>query len=569
MRLAIVDNERCRPDKCSRECVKTCPSNQSGRQCIEVEKKATISEDLCIGCNLCVKACPFDAISIINLPGELTTPIYSYGPNHFGIYAFPRITPGVVSGLIGQNGIGKSTTMKILSGLKRPNFGDGDLSNEEIFKKVRGTSMQKYLEKLYNKEIKFVLKIQNIEQFRRKHGNKMLSDVNGREFISGPDRKISSLSGGQLQKLICRSVMRIKADVYLFDEPSNFLDIEQRLNMAEAIIELSRNNPNSYIFVVDHDMSFLDYACDNISLMYGEPAGYGTISNSYGSGEAINMYFRGYIPKENIRFRDYSYNMRQAGVVEYEQDEQRMLSYGQFGVSHESGFRLNAEAGNFLQGSVVLLAGPNGCGKTSFIETITANENLSFSHKQQHLGIDSNKTVYNYLMNKIQSNMTSPMFISDVVKPLKLKNLYDRRINNLSGGELQRVAIVECLGTVSDVYLLDEPSASLDIEQRLAFIKVMKRFIEHGQRTCFVVEHDIGILTALGSINSSIVVFNETMPNQWAATSPTSFDDGMNHLLKQMNITMRRDNRYSRLRINKPDSQKDSFQKKNDKYYDA
>lgn len=567
MRLAIVDNDRCRPDKCSRECVKTCPPNQMGQQCIEVDKKATISEDLCIGCNLCVKACPFNAISIINLPKRLTTPIYSYGPNHFRIYSFPRIAPGTVAGLIGQNGIGKSTTMKLLSGLKRPNFGEDKLTDDEIIRKVRGTSMQNYFEKLYQNDMKFVLKIQNIEQFRRKHGNKMVSAINGSDFVPGPDRKISSLSGGQLQKLICHSIMRIPADVYLFDEPSNFLDIEQRLAMAESIRELSRNNPESYVFVVDHDMSFLDYTCDNISLMYGEPGGYGTISDNYGSGEAINMYFQGYIRKENIRFRDFQYNMKQAGVVEYDTDEQRMLHYDEFTIKYETGFKLYAIAGDYEQGSVVLLAGPNGCGKTSFIESLAINENLSFSHKPQHLNIKSTKTVYNYLMIKIQSNVTCPMFVSDVIKPLKVKDLYDRTMDNLSGGELQRVAITVCLGTVSDIYLLDEPSASLDIEQRLAFIKVMKRFVEHGQKSCFVVEHDVGILTSLGAIKSSMIVFTEN--DGWTANAPIPFDDGMNHLLKQMNITMRRDNRYSRPRINKHHSQKDEEQKKSNKYYIA
>ena len=64
------------------------------------------------------------------------------------------------------------------------------------------------------------------------------------------------------------------------------------------------------------------------------------------------------------------------------------------------------------------------------------------------------------------------------MKPLKIEDIIDQEVPNLSGGELQRVAITLCLGKPADVYLIDEPSAYLDSEQRLVAAKVIKRSVQ-------------------------------------------------------------------------------------------
>lgn len=102
-----------------------------GKLCIEVaptSKLAWISEELCIGCGICVKKCPFSAISIINLPKNLESQTtHRYGPNSFKLHRLPMPRPGQVLGLVGTNGIGKSTALQILAAKLKPNLGRYDV----------------------------------------------------------------------------------------------------------------------------------------------------------------------------------------------------------------------------------------------------------------------------------------------------------------------------------------------------------------------------------------------------------------------------------------------------------
>lgn len=129
---------------------------------------------------------------------------------------------------------------------------------------------------------------------------------------------------------------------------------------------------------------------------------------------------------------------------------------------------------------------------------------------------------------------------------------------NLSGGELQRVALALCLGKPADVYLIDEPSAYLDSEQRLVAAKVIKRFILHAKKTGFVVEHDFIMATYLAD---RVIVFEGSPSVETTANSPQSLLSGMNKFLEQLKVTFRRDPNNYRPRINKANSIKDCEQK--------
>lgn len=169
-----------------------------------------------------------------------------------------------------------------------------------------------------------------------------------------------------------------------------------------------------------------------------------------------------------------------------------------------------------------------------------------------------------YSIKKIQKSYVHPQFIADVIKPLKCSEIMDREVKNLSGGEIQRVALTLCLGKPADVYLIDEPSAYLDAEQRLHAAKVIKRFVLNAKKTAFIVEHDFIMATYMAD---RVIVFEGSPGVECTANPPTSLVDGMNLFLNNLEITFRRDPNNYRPRINKKDSVKDSEQKQSGNYF--
>merc|ERR1719394_1358589 len=147
---------------------------------------------------------------------------------------------------------------------------------------------------------------------------------------------------------------------------------------------------------------------------------------------------------------------------------------------------------------------------------------------------------------------------------MQMRVLMDQQVTNLSGGELQRVALVLALGTPADIYLIDEPSAYLDSEQRVVASKVIKRYIMHAKKTAFVVEHDFIMATYLAD---RVVVYEGEPARKCVARSPQPLLSGMNLFLCNLEITFRRDPTNWRPRINKLDSQKDMEQKGSGNYF--
>ena len=143
MRIAVVHRERCHSRKCGTECISYCPRVRTGDETVVLgeDGRALISEELCVGCGICIKKCPFDAIEIVSTPEELDRPTHRYCQNGFVLYGLPTPVEGKVTGLLGPNGIGKSTSVKILSGTLRPNLGifDREVGWDEVLKGYAGT----------------------------------------------------------------------------------------------------------------------------------------------------------------------------------------------------------------------------------------------------------------------------------------------------------------------------------------------------------------------------------------------------------------------------------------------
>ncbi|KAF5577294.1 translation initiation factor rli1 [Fusarium pseudocircinatum] len=592
-RIAIVNSDKCRPRKCRQECKKSCPVVRSGKLCIEVQpdsKLAFISESLCIGCGICPKKCPFDAITIINLPTNLESQVtHRYGPNSFKLHRLPMPRPGQVLGLVGTNGIGKSTALKILSGKLKPNLGrhDNPPDWEDVIKHFRGSELQNYFTKLLEDDLKAVVKPQYVDQIPRavRGPNKTVrfliesrASLGNTEQVANVlelnhimDRDINHLSGGELQRFAIGTIAVQTADVYMFDEPSSYLDVKQRLSAASIIRSLLRDN--GYIIVVEHDLSVLDYLSDYICVLYGKPAVYGVVTLPHSVREGINIFLDGHIPTENLRFRDESLTFRIAETTDdFAIDKSRAFTYPKMEKTLGS-FKLNIEAGDFTDSEIIVMMGENGTGKTTFCRLLAGAlkpdsqksvPEMRISMKPQTITPKFDGTVRQLFFKKIKQSFLSPQFQTDVVKPLKLDDFIDQEVKNLSGGELQRVAIVLALGIPADIYLIDEPSAYLDSEQRIIASRVIKRFIMHSKKTAFIVEHDFIMATYLAD---RVIVFDGQPGVDAHANKPESLLTGCNTFLKNLDVTFRRDPTNYRPRINKSGSQLDQEQKMSGNFF--
>lgn len=567
-RLAIVDLDRCKPKKCNSECKRICPVNRNGMECVTINTHASISEDMCIGCNMCIKKCPFNAIKIINVPKNIDKDtIHRYGENGFKLHRLPIPTEGYVLGIIGCNGIGKTTAINILSGQILPNFNKDIFDLDNVIKYFRGTELQKYFQKLST--MKIVIKPQHIDKIKTNNavtlqkiiGNKDITDiVNKLDLENVLDRDINKLSGGELQKVAIALTCIKEADVYIFDEPSSYLDIKQRMIVANLIRDLAKDN--KYVIVIEHDLSVLDYVSDKICCVYGEPGVYGIFTTSFGLGTGINMYLDGYIPNENMRFRTEAITFNISEQLEYDQSLE-IIKYDDTDIALDT-FKLHIEKGFFKRSEITVLLGKNGTGKTTMIKHLRNTLKQTISYKPQKIQPKYDGTVKQLYQERIPNIFEDSTFMKSVLEPLGVLNYFDKTVKYLSGGEAQRVAIGLVLGKNVDIYLIDEPSAHLDCEERLIVAKIIKRFVLNNNKTAFIVEHDMIMATYMAD---KMILFDGEQGISCVAHSPTSTKNAMNTFLKQLDVTVRRDPNNFRPRINKKDSVMDKEQKKDGKYF--
>lgn len=531
--------------------------------------------------------CPFQAIVIINVPSNLekqTT--HRYSKNSFKLHRLPIPRPGEVLGLVGQNGIGKSTALKILAGKLKPNLGRfADPPDwQEILAHFRGSELQNYFTKILEDDLKALIKPQYVDQIpkavkgtvgdlltRKDDRNVSERYCEMLDLVHLKNREIAALSGGELQRFAIAMVCVQRGDIFMFDEPSSYLDVRQRLNAALTIRSLIA--PDNFTIVVEHDLSVLDYLSDFICCLYGVPGCYGVVTMPFSVREGINIFLDGFVPTENMRFRTESLTFKVSESAAEEIKRHNHYTYPSM-MKRLGDFKLAVEEGTFSDSEILVLLGENGTGKTTFIRMLAGNVEpdegsgklpmLHISYKPQKISPKSQGHVRHLLHEKIRDAYVHPQFITDVMKPMKIEEIMDQEVQQLSGGELQRVALVLCLGKPADVYLIDEPSAYLDSEQRLIAAKVIKRYILHSKKTGFVVEHDFIMATYLAD---RVIVFEGSPSIDTVAHTPQSLLAGMNKFLALLDITFRRDPNNFRPRINKYASVKDQDQKRAGQYF--
>lgn len=588
-RIAIVEPDRCKPKDCGLVCIKYCPGVRMGEETITLDPetgKARIAENLCTGTGICVKKCPFGAIHVVNLPEELEKDVsHRYGPNRFVLYRLPIPRPEKVTGLIGQNGTGKSTALKILSGDFKPNFGLYDEPPEwdEIITAYRGSELQSYFEKLSTESIRVVQKPQYVDKIPKVTKgvvSELLEKVDERNLLKDVtkelridaiiDRELEVISGGELQRVAIAAVILRDADVYLFDEPSSYLDIYQRIEVAKVIQRLAKEGKT--VIVVEHDLAVLDYLSEYVCVLYGTPSVYGIVSHPHGVREGINIFLEGYLPSENMRFRKegIQFHLR---PPRSKPPGKAFFEFGELKKGFD-GFKLVTESSSIHSGEVIGILGANALGKSTFINLL-ANveepdegevpaEDLKVSHKPQYISPKFDGTVQELFHDEVGKVTSTEWFKSDVNRPLTIDPLLDCSVESLSGGELQRVAIALCLARQADIYLLDEPSAFLDVEQRLAAAKAIKKIVESRDVVAFIVEHDI---VTIDYLSDRLMIFSGKPSIEGYAMAPVDLRKGMNRFLNLMGITFRRDPQTGRPRVNKEDSKLDRLQKESGEYY--
>ncbi|MDO8428110.1 MAG: ribosome biogenesis/translation initiation ATPase RLI [Candidatus Diapherotrites archaeon] len=583
-RIAVVDRELCNPQKCALECMRACPINRQNKPCIAIDpiiNKAVIDEDLCIGCRLCVPACPFEAIRIVNLPKELAqNPVHQFFKNSFRLYKLPTPKHGNVLALVGRNGVGKTTALKILTGNLIPNLGNyskpGDYA--AIIKQFRGKELQTFFTQAKEKKLSFSFKPQIIdkipEQFKgkvrdllkktdeRKELEKLAKEL---QIDSILDNQLSELSGGELQRVAIAATLLKESSAYFLDEPTSYLDVKQRLIMAGAVRKIAENG--KIVVVVEHDLAVLDYLADYVNVFFGEPAVYGVVSETRSSKNGVNEFLAGYLKTENVRIRKKELKF---SINSNKQEKKTVfLAYPSLEKTF-SNFKLTVDEGRIMRGEVVAVVGANGIGKSTFVKMLAGveksdNDSMNFklkvSYKPQYLKTEENITVNELLFRE---KIDFELFRTEFEQKLDLHKFLEKKLDTLSGGELQKVAIAVTLCKPCDLVLLDEPTAFIDIEDRLVIADILRHIAFVKDLPILVVDHDI---LFQDYVADRIMVFDGIPSRKGQGKPAQELIQGMNDFLKTLDITFRRDPESGRLRANKPGSLLDLEQKKANQYY--
>jgi ATP-binding cassette, sub-family E, member 1 len=588
-RVAVLDEELCQPRKCGLECIVYCPVNKTGGECIiqrPEDGKAVIAEDLCTGCGICIRKCPFDAIVIVNLAKELTEDkIHQYGINSFRFYRLPTPKKGSVVGLVGRNGMGKSTVVNVLSGNLKPNLGkyDGETTWDDVLKRFQGTELKAHFEKIASGKMRASIKPQLVylipKAFKgtprellakydeRKVADKLILELDLQNTL---DKNVAELSGGELQRLAVATAAAKDAEYYFFDEPSSYNDIYQRLAVAKVIRQLADEGKS--VMVVEHDLTLLDYLSDYIHILYGEPGAYGIVAGMQSTKVGINNFLEGFIPAENVRFREKAFKFDIATSADDILLDVPVAKFSEITRTYPS-FKLTVAPGKIRQGEIVGIVGANALGKTTFMKMLAAVEEPNsgeisapskISYKPQYLNQEYDGDVRSLMYAAYQSPIEGSAIEDQILIPMGVKKLYDKSVRNLSGGELQKVAVSASLLRPADIYALDEPSAFLDAEDRIAVAKFLQRFVRAQGKSAVVIDHDLQLIDL---VSDSIMLFEGNPGVEGNALAPMRKEEGMNRFLHQLSITFRRDETSGRPRVNKESSRLDREQKQSGNYY--
>jgi len=370
------------------------------------------------------------------------------------------------------------------------------------------------------------------------------------------ERLLEQCSGGELQRFAITMILIKKADIYVIDEPCTFLDVQKRIKLAQLFraraLGFGSEKPCP-VLVVEHDLAILDYISDVIQLFYGEPHEFGIISKPLTTRKGINTYLDGYLKTENIEFRETKYEFKISSSGRTWSNAKIFAQYGKISKTFES-FNLNVDPGTIYASEILGIVGENGCGKSTFAKIIAGEYEPDIgsefdgipaivSYKPQYISQNTSQSVRDFIIERTQNYNFSEEMLRVLYRPLGINDLFDNPLSSLSGGELQRVYICSCLAKKADLYLLDEPSAYLDVEERIHIGQIIRTITKRNNAVAICIEHDIQIADAL---IDRVLLFTGKPGIHGKTVGPLNKREGMNLFLETIDVSFRRDPKSGR-----------------------
>jgi len=472
-------------------------------------------------------------------------------------------------GLIGRNGAGKSSLLRILGGLEKPD--DGDLrvqqglrvtyvaqepqldSNASVFESVSsGLARIIHLIEQYCAGEGDLTAMQNeIEMFDGWNWEQRVQETLHRLHLD-PDARINALSGGTLKRVALAQALVTSPDVLLLDEPTNHLDLDSIEWLEQLLIDFKGS-----IITITHDRSFLDKVATRIVeldrghlLTYpGNFSQYQLQKEEQAAQEAvINAKADKLLAGEEVWIRkgvEARRTRSQSRIARLEalrkQREARRDAVGRVKLDVASGAptgKIVAEltevnkafggkviaknfSATFLRGDKVGLIGPNGAGKSTLLKMILGELEADSGKIRQ--GANLQVAYFDQMRNALDMDASLEDFISPGSEWIEIgtqrkhvKSYLDdflfsparatSPVRSLSGGERNRLLLARLFARPANVLVLDEPTNDLDIDT----LELLEELLQNYNGTVFIVSHD---RTFLDNVATSTLVFEATDDN--------------------------------------------------------
>lgn len=415
----------------------------------------------------------------LNVPKE---PPIHVNENGFQLYSLPEIPEAGAHGIAGSDSLGKTTSLLLLAGKIDPSKGW-----YAAVTRYGGTRLGEHLKRLEADNTRVSLKPQDIARLRHMPDlHKNIEDLEIRGEIASDlgitdvpkIGELEKLDAAELQLVAIAAALSSRADIYLLDEPTNFLDIRQKMRVAALIRKVAATKP---IIIADHDIAFLDFTCDTIQILYGEAEKWSALTETYPAARALGYIVGGYIPEKKFTLASPTRPAKRmpAGEILMKINGMRIK---------RPGFELRMPAGEIRKGGHIAVIGEKGLGRSSLLGAIAGEikpasgeikGTPAISLKPQHLSVRNVKN----LMKGVPT---------ELIKSIGLERLMGRGPYTPSEGERQKLAVMMCLAKEADLYIFDEPSQGLDILSRLAAARLIAE-----KPAALVTDHDIFFLASI------------------------------------------------------------------------